>query len=116
VRGRTFTNRKPVVASRPPKSPNRGTTESILDPAILTIRFARRVSTYKRLPRTDPQGLPIDRVLGVERHQLGPRPWGLAHPRAVKRGIVWRSFAGLSDVIEVERDDFANGPPTAPTL
>ena len=38
------------------------------------------------------------------------RTWS---PAAVKRGIVWRSFAGLSGVIEVERDDFANGPPTA---
>ena len=28
----------------------------------------------------------------------------------VKRGIVWHSFAGLSGVIEVERNAFANGP------
>jgi hypothetical protein len=30
--------------------------------------------------------------------------------RVVKCGIVWRSFAGLSGVIEVERNAFANGP------
>ncbi len=28
----------------------------------------------------------------------------------VKRGIVWRSFAGLSGVVEVERNAFANSP------
>ena len=38
--------------------------------------------------------------------RTSPRP---RRTDGVKRGIVWHSFAGLSGVIEVERNAFANG-------